>query len=331
MKVISRLGLAVSVLATGFAVSPTTATAAPVPGCGSVVTANVTLTADIIGCTGDGLVVGRDGITIDLGDHKIQGSEYWDLAAPGTVGVRIGSHKRVTVKGKVADPMALANNEITGFETAVLLEKGAKKNTVKRLNLRGRRFGVALRGADDNTLERNSISFAGGERPEPCEPGPDAEAGIVLRDSDNNTVRGNTAQLGMFGILLHNSDGNTVENNQAAPLWSDGNQCDGIALFASNDNKVVRNIAANDVPHGIWVARDSARNAVKRNILFQNGGDGLLVENNKTTLSANEATNNQGWGINAVKGVTAAGNKAAGNFGPGQCRNVTCQAATPPE
>src|SRR5688572_28717637 len=117
-------------------------------GCGSVVTTNVTLTADITGCTGDGLVVGRDGITIDLGRHRLSGGlGYSDVAAPGSVGVRIGRHDGVTVKGAATDPMALENNEIVGFETAVLLGNGAQNNTVKRLNLRGVRFGVALRKA----------------------------------------------------------------------------------------------------------------------------------------------------------------------------------------
>lgn len=330
MKIVSRLGLAGAVLAAGFAVAPAAAAPPPVLGCGSVVTTSVTLTADITGCTGDGLIVGRNGITIDLGVHRISGSDPWDLAAPGTVGIRVGDLDRVTIKGTATDPMALSNNEIIGFETAILLGKGAEKNTVKRLNLRGRRFGVALRGAEDNTIERNSVSFAGGDRPEVCEPGPDTEAGIVLHDADGNTIRGNTAQLGLFGILLHNSDGNTIEANEAAPLWSDGNQCDGIALFASDDNRVVRNIAANDVPHGIRVAAGSAGNVVRDNVLFQNGSDGLRVDNRKTTVKNNQATRNQGWGINAVRGVTASGNRAAENFGPGQCRNVVCKPVAPP-
>jgi parallel beta-helix repeat protein len=246
------------------------------------------------------------------------------------VGVRIGGHDGVTVTGAATDPMALQNNEIVGFETAVLLGNGAQKNTVKGLNLRGVRFGVALRKAQRNTIEGNSVSFAGGQRPELCAAGPDAEAGIALIRSDGNKIRGNTAQLGLFGILLHHSDGNTITANEAAPTWSDGNQCDGIALFASDKNRVVDNIAANDVPHGIRVAQGSAGNVVRGNILFQNGGDGLRVANATTTVKYNQATNNQGWGINAVRGVTAEGNRAAGNFGPGQCRNVACTPATPP-
>jgi parallel beta-helix repeat protein len=329
MKLTLRLAAALAVMTGLLAVTPAAAKPAPVIGCGSVVTSNVTLTADITDCPGDGLVVGRDGITIDLGIHRIAGRFPGEENA-GTVGIRIGKHDKVTVKGAATDPMALQNNEIVGFETAVLLGNGAERNTVKKLNLRGSRFGVALRKATGNTIERNSVSFAGGERPEPCVAGPDAEAGIALFNADGNTIRGNTAQLGLFGILLHHSDGNTIAANQAAPTWSDGNQCDGIAIFDSDGNKVVDNIAANDVPHGIRIAPGSKGNVLKRNIVFQNGGDGLLVQNGKTTLTENQATRNQGWGINAVRGVTAAGNRAAENFGPGQCRNVACKPVAPP-
>lgn len=331
MKPILRLTLALSVMTPLLAVAPASAESPPPLGCGSVVTTDVTLTADITGCPADGLIVGKNGITIDLGRHRISGGlGYSDVAAPGSVGVRIGGHDGVTLKGAATDPFALENNEIVGFETAVLLGNGAENNTVKRLNLRGVRFGVALRKAHRNTIEGNSASFAGGRMPEPCVAGPDAEAGIALIRSNGNKIRGNTAQLGLFGILLHQSNGNTIAANEAAPTWSDGNQCDGIALFASDRNKVVDNIAANDVPYGIRIAAGSDDNVVKRNIVFQNGGDGLLVQNSTTTLVANKATQNMGWGINAVRGTTASGNGAAGNLGAGQCRNVACTPVAPP-
>ena len=331
MKPILRLTLALSVMTPLLAVAPAAAEDPPALGCGSVVTTDVTLTADITGCPGDGLIVGKNGITIDLGIHRLAGGEgYSDVAVPGSVGVRIGKYDGVTVKGAPTDPLALSNNEIVGFETAVLLGSGAEKNTVRGLNLRGVRFGVALRKAHRNTIDANSVSFAGGRMPEPCAAGPDAEAGILLIDSDRNTVRSNTAQLGLFGILLQRSDNNTIAANQAAPTWSDGNQCDGILLSASSGNRIVDNITANAVPHGIRIGGGSPDNIVKRNIAFQNGGDGILVLNRKTTLGANKATRNQGWGINAVRGVTASGNGAAENFGPGQCRNIACKPVAPP-
>lgn len=304
--------------------APTPAVSAPIPGCGSVVTTDVTLTADITGCEAAGLVVGRDGITIDLAGHTISGPMP-GLEVPGSVGIEVARHDRVTIEGQ-----KLEGSQIIGFETAVLLVRGADRNTVQGLNLRGGRFGVMVRGSHRNRVDDNSIAFAGGERPEACAAGPDAEAGIALVDSDDNEVRRNVAQLGLFGILLHRADYNTVSGNQAAPTWSDGNVCDGIALFNADDNRVVDNVTANDVPHGIRVAPGSGRNVVRGNVAFQNGGDGILVENRTTTVKLNTATRNQGWGINAVRGVTAGSNRAAENFGPGQCRNVACTAPAPP-
>src|SRR2546423_11409696 len=40
------------------------------PSCGSTLTTNTTLTADLV-CAGDGLIIGADGITLNLGGHTI--------------------------------------------------------------------------------------------------------------------------------------------------------------------------------------------------------------------------------------------------------------------
>src|SRR5215472_11679077 len=42
--------------------------------CGAVITANTTLQADLAGCTGDGLVIGADAITLNLDGHTIAGT-----------------------------------------------------------------------------------------------------------------------------------------------------------------------------------------------------------------------------------------------------------------
>jgi hypothetical protein len=48
--------------------------ASPAPQrCGTVLTANTTLRADLT-CTGDGLFLGADGITLNLGGHVLRGS-----------------------------------------------------------------------------------------------------------------------------------------------------------------------------------------------------------------------------------------------------------------
>jgi hypothetical protein len=75
--------------------------------CGQTVTTSVTLTADITGCGGDGLIVGANGITINLNGHLISGSS-------GQYGVLNGSHSSDVIE----------NGKITGFARGIEIEGG---------------------------------------------------------------------------------------------------------------------------------------------------------------------------------------------------------------
>lgn len=102
--------------------APGLAAPAPIP-CGTVLTASVTLQADML-CTGDALVAGADGITVDLGGHTVQGT--------GTgAGVRIDGVESVNVR----------NGKIAGFaqDVAVFDGRGA---ALAGLTLEG---GIAAR------------------------------------------------------------------------------------------------------------------------------------------------------------------------------------------
>jgi hypothetical protein len=69
----------------------TVATAPPTVRCGEVITANITLHADIE-CEGDGLIVGADGVAIDLNGHTISSS------TGSGVGIYNSLHDGVTVR-----------------------------------------------------------------------------------------------------------------------------------------------------------------------------------------------------------------------------------------
>ena len=62
----------------------------PVTECGTVLTHDTTLGSDIVGCAGDGLIVGADGITVDLNGHTVR--------SDGGVGIRVAGHDGVTIK-----------------------------------------------------------------------------------------------------------------------------------------------------------------------------------------------------------------------------------------
>lgn len=312
-----RIGLVVALVGATGGLMSVVAEAAEQPGCGSVVRHDVVLRSDLVDCPGDGLVIGADGVTVDLAGHAIAGRMPGEEAA-GTAGIRNRGFDGVVVLGH-----GLEGSAIQGFDSAVRLSRGAHDNRIRGLKLRGGTFGVAVYDSDRVRIEGNSVAFAGGERPEPCVAG--AAAGIALFHSHDNRVRGNTAQLGLFGITLVNSDHNRVEDNQAAPDWSDGNVCHGVALFDSHENRVPGNTVANNVPHGILVAADSRRNVIASNYAFQNGSDGIQVDHRTTKIEGNRADHNGGIGIDAVRGVRdGGGNRAEGNFGSPQCRNVVC-------
>ena len=42
--------------------------------CGDVITQDTTLDSDLLNCPGDGLVIGADGVTVDLAGHTIDGT-----------------------------------------------------------------------------------------------------------------------------------------------------------------------------------------------------------------------------------------------------------------
>src|SRR3954471_16536171 len=93
---VALLFVAVSVVA-----SPAAARPAVTLTCGQTITENTKLTSDIGPCDGDGLVIGADNITLDLGGHTISAVAQPSTAGAWT-GVRVGGHDGVTVrKGKI--------------------------------------------------------------------------------------------------------------------------------------------------------------------------------------------------------------------------------------
>ena len=54
--------------------------------CGATITTDTKLRADLTNCPGDGLVIGGDGITLDLGRRTIDGAGAEGSTASGSTG-----------------------------------------------------------------------------------------------------------------------------------------------------------------------------------------------------------------------------------------------------
>jgi hypothetical protein len=108
-----------------------------------VITTSTRLQRDL-NCTGDGLIIGRDGITLNLRHHTITGD-----GDPDDVGVLNESgHDGVTVRKGV----------IESFGVGVTVE-GARRNLIRRMITSGGDYGITV---DDSAGTRLKLSLASG-------------------------------------------------------------------------------------------------------------------------------------------------------------------------
>jgi parallel beta-helix repeat protein len=288
--------------------------------CGQVLTKDTVLNNDLTNCPGDGLIIGADGVTVDLNGHEISGTEAGNA---GSAGIRNRGHDDVVIKNT-----GLAHPYIHGFQSGILL-RGVEHNRVIGLLVDGRvddlqtststGIGIALYNSHENVLKRNNAS---GGVSNQC--GAVKGAGIALFNSDHNDIQKNLGQLSDFGIALVGSQRNVLEENQAAPENSDGNNCFGIYVADSNRNAVRDNIADNN-HEGIFVPAGSRHTRIVGNLVEFNGDDGIDVNSVASTITRNTANTNGDLGIEAVSGVTDGGGNSANNNGdPRQCVNVEC-------
>ncbi len=114
------------------------APAAAAVTCGSTITTDTTLTTDLV-CSGDGIVVGAPGVTLDLGGHAIRGPGMgWTATEQGV---------RVDTPG-----VTVRNGRIEGFRYGVSLAGGAGVAT--RLYLLDNGDGV-FAGSSGNRVQGN--------------------------------------------------------------------------------------------------------------------------------------------------------------------------------
>jgi len=281
--------------------------------CGETVTQDVTLTHDLVDCTGDGLIVGASGITIDLGGYTIDGDD--DTSLSGGAGIRIASPY---------NDVAVLKGTITGFSQGVQLDS-TTGNNVSRLSATDNVRGIDLANAWGNVIEKNTVTSS-------------ALDGIRVNGvaSDDNVVRKNVVTGNVFGITASDdADDNLITKNQVSESVY------GISVFVrANRTEVSRNDVFDNVVVGIQIEWDSddaivARNTVsgnglgilvketvssatvERNDVFGNTGDGIHIGGASGSVDRNDVFDNGGYGINLT--VSSSGNSVAFNdlFGNG--------------
>jgi parallel beta-helix repeat protein len=318
-------GLAV---AGGVLVTPP-AKGAETVACGQGVDHSIVL-AGPIGCPGDGLVVEKDGITIDLGGHSIAGDVVPGSAGATDIGIDVGAFKDVTIRGGLVvgfdegisssgaglrvQRVVTRRNTFRGILSsgprAVIVRSTARDNGDIGISVTGKRGLVDQSAATEN-------GFSG------IRTGPNA----TVRDSTSSGNEGVGVRIGgpasIIGSVISRNNANgitaiisttaTIEDNDVT-----GNRGAGISVFGTEWSVTGNRVSDNGLPEifsvaGIVIVGD--RNVVERNSFVSNTHDGILVKGNENVIRNNNASGNDDDGIDFERAIAcpSTGNRLIAN------------------
>jgi large repetitive protein len=249
-------------------------------GCGQTITADTTLDSDLTKCSGPGITIGADGITLDLNGHTIEGK------GKGSGVNNVAGHDGVTIE----------NGSIRNFMESVAMVV-ASDNHLRGLSLSdNRHVGIYVQDSSAIQIEQSSVVDI-------------RFAGIFLWRSHDVRVEGNSSSGNGAGLVAQASDHLAIEANAFQ-----GNSYEGIALSQSSESHVAGNTVSDNGGAGIFL--DAANtNQVSGNFASHNG-DGIGVIGNANTITDNQVADTSGckqgcgYGISVEAG---AGNLIAQN------------------
>jgi parallel beta-helix repeat protein len=218
--------------------------------CGQVIKQSVKLTANL-DCKTDGIIVGADGITIDLNGFTITG--------PGEksskVAIMFADNDGVTVQGP---------GTIQKFQAGALFS-GGEDNKISRVTFTENEIAVFQTGSknvviEDNLMFGNSIGVAahsssGSKLTTNLFKSNDL-AGVTLVNSASNELSMNTIQGSVNGIFLdgQSTKNNVNSNNVLQNRGVDLNNGNGLPTNI-NDNVFSDNNCNTSVPDGLCLGR----------------------------------------------------------------------------
>ena len=222
------LGVVVAFLA----LAPGTASAQPI-ACGQTITRDTTLHADLGPCSGDGLVIGAENVTLDLNEHAIIGDNT-DTQG-GDVGVLDDGHGGIVVEG----------GRIGGFSTSIKLDSAdsSQVTDITETACCLGRFGFVVSGSH-NSIVRNVAHSRGFN-----------VSGRHNTISDNATLADE-----MSTVLVHGSRNrithNEINEGEGVPL--------GLVSVEGARNLIARNTLG-DIDNGTSVVGPG--NVIRNNVV----------------------------------------------------------------
>src|SRR5215212_1790700 len=224
-----------------------------IASCGQLITRDVILSKDIE-CPGIGMIVGADGITINLNNHKlslVNNTDTSRIPEVEEIGILVPDQKNITIRGP---------GIITGFDKAIEFA-GSERGYVLDLKLTDNNIGLSLKASDRITIyrsfiEQNTIGIASQSSKDSLvvsnQLSQNTNEGIVLMDSNYFIIGANSLiGNGNIGIFLDvSSFNNTISSNNVLNHGVDVSNADGIPIHISM-NEYHENSCGEALPDGI--------------------------------------------------------------------------------
>ena len=256
--------------------------------CGATVHKNVTLKSNLDCSSGGsgGLIVGRDGITVDLNGHSITGAGGLD----GYEGIENEGYDNVTIE----------NGTVKGFQDDVFLSNAAR-NTVKGMDLRNNGLGfyngIYSTSGTGNHFTDNHIKYS--------------RYGIYMDKGGGNRVLGNVFKDAANGVYTTIETHDNISHNTSKGF--------SILTYAFNSQHDVSQRYRQDVASGGYIGfyiYDPVKVLVDKATATENGYAGVDVEANKAggvLVQNSTASNNDEYGMYAANAIPSRHNVALGN------------------
>lgn len=285
----------------------------PVPmsvSCGQVITVSTQVLNDLAECPEDGLVIGANGIIVDLAGHAIDGvglgigirNDGFDSVTVrnGTVqefdyGVRLSSGTTLNVVAEIN----LLRNQVTGME---LLDEGTYGNQIRNNLVSGNADGIALLDGTqatlvlENILSNNSavgllLRASSGNLLGSNEIGVGSNAGVLLEAASRNVLLGNALESAGDGgfLITADSSSNRLRGNSVS-----GTSDAGFIVELSHRNQLIGNTVTGTGDSGIAI-KDADGNQLIGNIAYDNSDSGISLDAaNDNVLRGNDVRFNPG-------------------------------------
>jgi len=212
--------------------------------CGDTITSDTRLVADLVNCPDGGLIIGSDGVTLDLNGHRIDGR-----SSGHAIGIDVRGHSDVTIHGGSVhrfseDVFALNAGDITVRDVTVAGAGHA---------------GILVDGAGGATISGNTARHDG--------------AGIVITRSEGAWISDNhVTDSSSGGIAAFESRQVVIAGNTVTASRTDM----AIGLVRGTSESAVLGNQVSQSGAGVVVAGGAAKNLVAGNVLRHNGSGVIL-------------------------------------------------------